>query len=60
MKTNFDQILLTEGVKGQTFNDNQGVTKRGASEYIVLRNGKEVVVRTWQGTKYTYTAIGKR
>ena len=26
----------------------------------MLRNGKEVVVRTWQGTKYTYTAIGKR
>jgi hypothetical protein len=56
----FNQKLLTEGVKGQTFNDKQGVTKRGASEYIVLRNGKEVVVRTWQGTKYTYTAIGKR
>ena len=56
----FGQNLLTDGVKGQTFNDKQGVTKRGASEYIVLRNGKEVVVRTWKGTKYTYTAIGKR
>ena len=56
----FGQNLLTDGVKGQTFNDKQAVTKRGASEYIVLRNGKEVVVRTWKGTKYTYTAIGKR
>ena len=35
----FGQKMLTEGVKGQTFNDQQGVTKRGASEYIVLRNG---------------------
>ena len=56
----FGQHLLTDGVKGQTFNDKQAVTKRGASEYIVLRNGKEVVVRTWKGTKYIYTAIGKR
>ena len=48
----FGQNLLTDGVKGQTFNDQKAVTKRGASEFIVLRNGKEVVVRTWKGTKY--------
>ena len=54
------KTLLTDGVKGQTFNDKQAVIKHGSSKYIVLRNGKKVVVRTWNGTKYKYTAIGKR
>ena len=44
--------LLTQGVKGQTFDDKQPVIKRGASEYIKLRNDREVVVRTWDGAKY--------
>ena len=56
----FNQILLTDGVKGQTFNDKQAVIKRGASEYIKLRNGTEVIVRTWNGSKYKYTQTGKR
>ena len=56
----FNQKLLTEGVKGQTFNDKQAVIKRGASEYIVLRNGTEVIVRSWNGAKYKYTQTGKR
>ena len=56
----FGPNLLTEGVRGQTFNDEQAVTKRGSSEYIVLRNGKEVDVRTWYGSKYKYTVLGKR
>ena len=33
----FNQTLLTDGVKGQTFNDKQSVIKRGASEYVKLR-----------------------
>ena len=56
----FNQILMTDGVKGQTFNDKQAVIKRGASEYIKLRNGTEVIVRTWNGSKYKYTQTGKR
>ena len=55
-----NQNLLTDGVKGQTFNDKQAVIKRGASEYIKLRNGTEVIVRTWNGSKYQYTQTGKR
>ena len=55
----FGKTLLTQGVKGNTFNDKQPVVKRGASEYIKLRNDKEVVVRSWDGTKYKYTATGK-
>ena len=56
----YGKTLLTDGVRGQTFNDNQPVIKRGASEIIKLRNGSEVVVRSWTGTKYIYTATGKR
>ena len=56
----YGKTLLTDGVRGQTFNDKQAVIKRGASEYIKLRNGSEVVVRSWTGTKYIYTATGKR
>ena len=48
----FNQNLLTEGVRGQSFADKQAVIKRGASEYIVLRNGAEVIVRSWNGAKY--------
>ena len=35
----FNQNLLTDGVRGQSFDDKQAVIKRGASEYIKLRNG---------------------
>ena len=56
----FNHQLLTEGVRGQSFDDKQAVIKRGASEYIKLRNGVEVIVRSWNGTKYTYTQTGKR
>ena len=56
----YGKTLLTDGVRGQTFNDKQPVIKRGASEYIWLRNAKEVVVRTWDGSKYKYTQMGKR
>ena len=56
----FNQNLLTEGVRGQSFDDKQAVIKRGASEYIKLRNGTEVIVRSWNGSKYKYTQTGKR
>ena len=55
-----NQTLLTDGVRGQTFDDKQAVVKRGASEYIKLRNGTEVIVRTWNGSKHKYTQTGKR
>ena len=35
----YGKILLTDGVRGQTFGDKQPVIKRGSSEYIKLRNG---------------------
>ena len=56
----FGYNLLTEGVRGQTFDDEQPVVTRGSSEYIELRNDKEVVVRSWYGSRFIYTAIGKR
>jgi hypothetical protein len=51
---------LTEGVRGQSFDDKQAVIKRGASEYIKLRNRAEVIVRSWNGAQYKYTQTGKR
>lgn len=56
----FGKTLLTEGVKGQTFDDKQPAIKRGASEFIKLRNDREVVVRSWDGAKYKYTQMEKR
>jgi hypothetical protein len=52
--------LLTVGIKGQTFNEQQPVTQRGASEFIKLRSGREVIVRSWNGLKYIYTALGRK
>ena len=54
-----DQPLLTTGTRGQTFQPDQPTQKRGASEYITLRSGKEAIVRTWDGQKFLYTQMGQ-
>ena len=56
----YGEPLLTAGVKGQTFDDNQAVIQRQSSEYIKLRNGKEMVVRSWNGNQYRYSALGRK
>jgi hypothetical protein len=55
-----DEPLLTAGTRGQTFMPDQPTQKRGASEFIQLRNGKDAVVRTWDGQKFVYTQMGRR
>ena len=53
--------LLSKTRLGQTFAPTQETVKRGASDTIALRNGQQVVVRTWDASgKYKYTATGKR
>jgi hypothetical protein len=52
--------LLSKKRKGHTFTPNQETVKKGASETIALRNGQQVVVRSWDGSKYKYTATGRR
>ena len=52
------ETVMTEGMKGQTFDHRQPTVKRGASETITLRNGQQAVVRSWDGSKYRYTATG--
>jgi hypothetical protein len=52
--------LLSKKRKGHTFSADQETVKKGASETIALRNGSSAVVRSWDGSKYKYTATGKR
>ena len=54
-----DAPLLTTGTRGQTFQSDQPTEQRGASEYIKLRNGKEAIVRTWTGSNFVYTQMGR-